>query len=237
MLIAIIGDFGSGKTLFLVLVGVSSNREIWSNFRLHLENYYQLDVMDLIDLGENKDILLDEAYTWLESRVSGSFLNRYISYILFQSRKRTIDIYTTEQLFHTIDRRFRDLVHRVVKCERVNNQNPNKDKWDFRFDIYDTYNEDIKSFILEYDKAKQYFPLYDTKQIIEPFNIESLEFQLRKERPEEQYSKIKEISLKLKDSINGRKLTHSLLKIIMLKNGYKLDYESLVYAYLKNLED
>lgn len=233
MLNAIVGDLGTGKTLFMTLIAVSSKREVVSNFRLDLPNYSHLDVVDLLDLGTNKDVLIDEAYTWLESRVSSSFLNRYLSYIMFQSRKRTIDIYTTEQLFGTIDVRFRDLVHKIVKCTRLG-IGKNKEIYDFKYEILDVYSDTVEMFVLTYKDALKYFPIFDTLEIVEPYNKESMEIEILKERPQKLFERIESIALNLKKELKN--ITHASVKVALLKRGYNLNYESLVYACLKDLE-
>lgn len=234
-LVACVGDIGSGKTTFLAMVGYNSDREILSNFHLNLEKCYIIEPMELITLGENKVVLLDEIYTWLEARVSSSFINRYVSYIIFQSRKRTIDIYGTMQLFSSADLRFRRMVNKIVKCERIPNRNKPKEEWDFKYSIMNVSNGRIRRFRVRYEKAKKYFPLFDTKEIIEPFDKESLELGVLKNRPKKLYDKIEEIALDLKGKY--KKITHASLKMALLREGYDISYEPLIYALLKELEE
>ncbi len=79
MLVIILGNLGSGKTFIMTLLTISDNREIWSNYKVNSKNYRKLDVVDLLDLPDNIILLMDEAYAWIESRVSSSTLNEYLS--------------------------------------------------------------------------------------------------------------------------------------------------------------
>lgn len=233
MLIAVNGDFGSGKTLFLVLVACSVKREVWSNFKIKIDNYHKLDVEHLIDLGYNKEVMIDEAYTWMESRSSGSALNRYMSYLIFQVRHRTLNIYTTEQLFHSVDIRFRELAHRVVECSRVNNGR-GREYHHFRFDIWNTYDNSCCSWLANYNWAKKFFPLYDTFEIIDPFSKESLELEILKGSPRKLYDKIHSIAVDLKKEL--KTVSHSSVRMALLKNGYDGSFERLVYSCMKELD-
>lgn len=235
MLFSIVGDFGSGKTLLMVLLAVSSKRQVLGNFSLKLDNYTKIDPMDLQNLGFNKLVLLDELYTWLDARVSSSFLNRYISYILMQCRHRTIDVYGTLQLFGMADLRFRAMVNRIIKCSRKYKKGVNKEFWDFKYEIMNTYTGEVVTKKLTYEKAKLYFPLYDSYEIMVSEDNHSLELEVLKKYPRKLYEKLTEIAMEIKN--NGEKITHSSVQMNLLKRGYSLGFERLVYSHLKELED
>jgi len=223
MKISLIGNIGSGKTLFLAIIGKHSKREIFSNFQLNLPLYNELEIIDLLDLKNNIIVFIDEAYTWLESRTSMSTLNRYLSYIIFQSRKRNIDIYTTSQMFSSIDIRLRQQSDIIIECKRVNN--------DFLYTFKDSNNRIISKFILPYNKAKKYFPIYDTYEIVEPNHKQSLEYNLLQQYPNKLLEKVKEIAESIKNKI--KKITHDSIKDTLLLNGYNTSYEKYIYLYLK----
>ena len=233
MLYAILGEFGSGKTLYEVLMACSSKRDVLGNFTLRLDNYTKIDPIDLKDLGFNKLVLLDEIYLWLESRVSSSFINRYLTYILLQCRHRTIDVYGTLQLFSSVDIRFRATVHRIVKCRRVFNGNNDSDLWDFRYDIINTYSGKIRTFILKYKDAIKYFSLYETYEIMESYDSEGLELEILKRHPKKLYNKLKGIALRIKSNLDT--ITHDSVGIELLRMGYDMKYEGLVYSCLQGL--
>ena len=85
MLIHFTGDVGSGKTLFCTQVALHDKRQIYSNYNIKLPNYHDLKPEMLSILTESTLVIIDEAYTWLESRLSGRNINLYLTYILFQS--------------------------------------------------------------------------------------------------------------------------------------------------------
>ena len=222
MLISIIGEIGSGKTLLLTIIGSKSNREIYSNYVLNLPLYKELRIINLLSLKDNIEVFIDEAYTWLESRTSSNTLNRYLSYIVFQSRKRTINIYTTSQMFSSVDIRFREQSNIIVKCKRIND--------DFEYIFYKN-NKRVKKYFLSLKKAEKYFKLYDTKEIVEPNQKQYLEFKLLEQYPKQMINKISEIAEIIKPKLN--KITHDSIKACLMFNGYITLYEKYIYLYLK----
>lgn len=227
MLILVIGARGSGKTLFTTYIASKSKREIYANYRLFLDKYKPLEIIDLLELPNDVDVIIDEGYTWLESRISGSHLNRYLSYIVFQIRKRLIDVYVTAQMFSSIDVRFREQADIIIKCERIGE--------DFYYELFWLDTDVIKKFLFPFEIAKEYFGLYDTFEIIEPYTKEILERKILDNIPENRYKKIEEIAKAIKNDFDGEEITHPKVKLVMLKRGFELSEESLVYVYLKNL--
>lgn len=224
MLIVILGNYGSGKTLLLTYLSLKSKRDIYSNFKLNIKKYNSLDILDLLNLPNNIDVYLDEAYTWLESRLSGKAINRYLSYILLQSRKRTIDIYCTAQLFSTIDVRFRNKSDILVKCRKC------KDGFHYRFFNLNTFKN--KYFVLLFDKAKKYYKYYDTYEIVEPFEKARLEFSLLLSDTNKLFKKATQIAKIIKPKLN--RITHDSVKFALMDNGFVKDFEPYVYPILKN---
>lgn len=227
MLIIILGNLGTGKTLLLTYFSTKSKRNIFANFNINLERYNKLEVDTLLDLPNNIDVYLDEAYTWLESRVSGKGLNRYLSYILLQSRKRNLDIYCTAQLFSTLDKRFREKSDIIIFCS--------KEKEGYLYRINDMNHYTQKSFLLNFKEAEKYYDLYDTYEIVEPYEKSSLEFTLLQSNTDKLFQKAKEIAKKIYKDINGQKygITHNSVKLALLKNGIFKGYEPFVYTILK----
>jgi len=223
MLITLVGPIGSGKTLLLTIIATDSIREIFSNYVIDLPLYKSLQVIDLLDLKNNINVFIDEAYTWLESRTSLSTLNRYLSYIIYQSRKRTIDIYTTCQMFSSIDIRFREQSNIIIECERKNDN--------FHYTFIQVGKNRISRFVLPWKNAKKYFHLYDTLEIIEPNQKQELEFKLLQVYPKQLLKKVKEIAEIIKPKI--KRITHDSIKATLLLSGYNTSYEKYIYLYLK----
>lgn len=239
MLIAVVGDLGSGKTLFLLFIALDSERKVKANFLIMgCPNYEKLNTLDIFDIERDCDILIDEMYTWIESRISGSKLNLYMSYIIFQSRKLTIDIYGTMQLFSSVDVRFRRLVDRIVKCERIDN-GKEKPYWDFKYSILNMNTLQETQWELPYKNAEKYFKRFDTFQVIEPFDRDSIELEIMKRYPNRLGDRLEEIALTVKQYLNSKKIykyTHSNVKMGLLKTNHTLEYDDIVYAFL-NVEN
>ncbi len=228
MLVAIIGAMGSGKTILMVYLATKSKREVYSNFKIHIPNYKPLKITDLLDLKNNIDVFIDEGYTWLESRTSGSALNRYLSYIVLQARKRLIDIIISAQMFSSIDVRFREQCDVIVKCQKI--------KEGFKYSFLFVGKDKVRTYILKYKDAKKLFDTYDTYEIIESHNKEALVLKLKEtESPEQFWDEIVNMSEIIKKDI--KKLTHPRVLNALAKNKFKSTYEPQVYAYLQDLEN
>lgn len=179
MLVGIIGDFGSGKTLLMCIFSFYSNRKVLANFEIiNNHKYTKLELTGLLNLPKNRDIFIDEAYTWLESRTSMSKINQFISYIIFQSRHIKIDLYITAQLFNSIDLRFRNNANIIINCTSIRIKNK---ILGFRYDFYKVDRKKLKyitSLLLKYEKAKQFFNNYDTYELIKSKDYISLKLEL-----------------------------------------------------------
>lgn len=231
MLILIIGNRGSGKTLLSTIIAKDSDRQVYANYDIKLDDgrFKPLEIIDFLELPDNIDVIIDEGYTWLEARTSGYFLNRYLSYIVLQSRKRTIDIIVTAQMFSTVDVRFRNQAEVIVKCERVG--------LDFVYDFLRLDNFKSNRFVLPYEKAKRYFNLYDTYQIVEPHTKIALEMKLLESDPKRLYEKIKKIGDSIltdfKD-LDAKEITHDRVKASLMRNGHNMSLEPLIYVFIKD---
>lgn len=176
MLIGFFGNLGAGKTLLSTIFAINSlKKEILSNYNIKNEKYRKLELIDLLELPSNIDMFIDEAYTWIESRASLNLLNLYLSYILFQSRKRTIDIYITAQLESTIDIRFRELCNVHFLCYAIKDAYMNPIAFYYEIFVGKKY---LTDFYLLEENVREYYQYYDTYEIIEPRNFKKLKIEL-----------------------------------------------------------
>lgn len=234
MEISIIGNRGSGKTSLLALLATRMNdKPIYSNFWLDLPNFKPLRIYDLLNLPTNIYMFLDEGYTWLESRTSMSELNRYISYLLFQSRKRSMDIYLTAQLFSTVDKRFREQADYIVECyTRYDLKND-----DFYYKVNESATYRTASFMIPYELMQYYFDVFDTDQIIEPHRKDIMEFHLVKDNAGllfEQTEKIAPIILKylIKEYGKESRITKDKVEEALLRNEIHTGYKKYIWLFL-----
>jgi len=231
MLIIVVGNRGSGKTLYLTSVALKSNRIIYSNFELNIDRYRKVEVVDLLDLPDDIELFLDEGYTWLEARTSMKALNRYLSYIAFQLRKRNLNVFLTAQQFSTLDVRYRDEWDMLIKCERIDNGRK-RDEWDFKYSILHKESLKTSAWRLPFDKAEDYFDMYNTYEVVEPYDKKKLELQILQDAPELFWAKVEKVGNELEPTLN--KITRSSVKVGLLKLGYDKSYCEYVYLYLKD---
>lgn len=174
MLAVMTGKPGQGKTslltYFLVNDYATHKREIVANYNLKFP-YRQLTDRDLEQLlaGEqelnNVSLGLDEIWLLMDSRLSATDQNLFMSYLYLQSRKMNVDIYGTAQSFGQIDKRFRKNTDYVIECEK---------KGDSIF--WTSYDMDAlkngtcipKKHITN---MKAIWDLFDTRQIMKPFRL------------------------------------------------------------------
>lgn len=229
MLWDISGLYGSGKTIYTVYLASLESKHypetpIFSNFKLHLPNTELLNPEDLIKMRYPKAlIIIDEAYVWLESRISSSLINRYMSYILFQSRKRGLNFVLTAQLSMTIDIRYRHMSELVIEAE----------KEDIGFNYtFIPRKGNITQLTLPIDYCENnLYDKYDTLEIIEPFGIEEVSNQISiLSNPKKANKLIDEIVESAKDL---SLITHTTVSDYLLQKEISQSLEPYVYARLK----
>ena len=115
VLIADIGNYGSGKTLTMTTMGYLAHLQgipIYTNYDVSFPHTRVESIEDL-DRMNNGLALLDEFWYTIDSRASNTKINRIVSLIISKSRKRNLDIITTEQDLSLIDLRLRERLHYV----------------------------------------------------------------------------------------------------------------------------
>lgn len=238
MLIEIIGSWKSGKTLLATLLAKLASKQyvIRANYNLYqVDNFYHLRIEDLFSLKREKTVvILDEAYTWLESRTSMNQLNRLMSQLLFQSRKRHNHFITTTQIENTIDTRFRQMSEIVIKSKR-------KEKG-YYYTVYHVKSlKNLKgttlkqkgTWMISNEHAKKIFPLYDTYEIVQTENTKDLLINNMSRKT------INELSEKLAIKMFEirKKWSRSLVKQYLIKNEQSPKFSEYVYYVLKELEE
>ena len=234
LLIALVGDIRTGKTLMSTIFAYDSynnDRDIWSNYEINLPNYHELKPSDLDNevLPNNIDAYIDEVYTWLESRSHNRPINKMASYLLFASGKKDVNIFVTLQLFSTMDVRFRDMANVIIETYKYPTV--------FEYKIYKrihgivTY---VKTIFLPYDNAKEFFPFFDTLQLIQASNKKDLQYKLYIDDPDRLLPFTLQIVYDICDDLNGD-YTHDNIKFTMLQHEYKLQFEKYVYLTIKKI--
>lgn len=177
MLIGIQGGLGTGKTLLLtryLLNDFKKGYTIFSNYHLNYIDYTLFEVTDFLENEkENKSLRdmtigIDELTVFTDCRLSMAKRNILFSYLVLQSRKRSVDIYYTTQNFSMIDKRVISHTNIQVICESIYDNTgviiPHYKKYAV-IDSRDIANMKIDRFILD---IRPYYPFYDTDEIILP---------------------------------------------------------------------
>lgn len=179
----ITGNVREGKTLFMVhRVGLyrakGGELPVYTNFKLDLSITNRVGVSELLDLEGLKGgvMCMDEAYAWLESRVSTSNLNRYVSYFIFQSGKREVDVMATAQLGSSVDLRFFDLAHQIVLARKdVQNE-----RFVYKIATRCGVGVRVATKYLCFKSASRFWHVYDTGEPVAPLGLKRLQFEMDK---------------------------------------------------------
>jgi hypothetical protein len=237
MLWIFLGGVGSGKTLLMVREAVCTpnwRQNFMYGFKVNIKNYHALKVSEMMNIAEGtpKNFFIDEAYALIESRGSGSSkLSRFMSYILFQSRKRFIDFYLSAQIGGTLDCRFRRLCDYVVFCHVT--PLPPADPAKFTYIIYNKHTKIPTRRILLASSAQKYYALYNSWQTVQPFDIDSIKAVLTmQENPELAEGEISELADLIEPYFKNRKITHDSVAYALFKSKKPKIYEREVYQEL-----
>lgn len=233
-LISVIGNVGSGKTLYCTRFATRLKRPIYSNYSLNLPNYEPLELFDLINLPNNVNVFIDEAYAWIDSRASNRAVNRYCSYVILQSRKTWKDFMVTAQMFSTLDLRFRKMSNIIVECKAIGSQYYNglKVPVKFHYKILNRETKRVKHKDLYFENAIKYFGVYNTYEVIDSDDKERLEFYFIINKKGLLKKKCLSIIDIVKPHLTER-FTHVSLKAEMIDQEIPLLYEPYVYDYIK----
>jgi ABC-type dipeptide/oligopeptide/nickel transport system ATPase component len=205
MILGIVGEMGSGKTLLMTyfLYGdFLENRQIYSNY--HLEFKYSLiKLKELIEKAKHKEQLknatigIDEIHIFFESRRSGSKKNIVGSYLVTQSRKRSLDIVYTTQFFYQVEKRIRDNTQYLIRSHKVAD-----DVYQYEFHKrVDTLTIEggggefqlIKTFIIRHKSARAIYKLYDTEEVIMDLGEDELDDEPKPRAKKIEKPKVKKI--------------------------------------------
>ena len=231
MLISIEGDVGSGKTLLATFIASTDSRKVYSNYKLNIPNFSPLKPETLWNLNEPSLVLLDEAYSWLESRTSGKDVNRYMSYVLFQSRKRGLDFILTEQLVGTIDLRYRGMINWVIQAEAF--------ELGFEYLCYKVTRKGVfgpARLVMSNRIAERIFPLYDTFEKVDPLDTDML-FKISQDKGEiiKQIDVVRDILIKEYGS--PQKISLGNVRDYCLRNSFPKPYVQSVYDAIKSYSE
>lgn len=170
-------------------------------------------------------ILIDEGYVYLDSRTATSKQNRLTSYVLFQSRKKDVDIYISVQLIGTIDIRYRQMIDILIGCVRHVNC--------FEYSYYNliTNQESVK--ILPFSYAEQYYKYYNTYEIIQDDKmIKDIQPQAEKNQIIKDYAK-----LIIKKHKKKSKISRNEVALFVFNNDLDKSLIPVILGQIEQLSD
>jgi hypothetical protein len=218
-LVSICGDLGSGKTLLLTLMAIIDDRPVRTNYKIEVKSWERLTVGG-IERVHNSFVGIDEAYTWMEARLSGSGVNIYMSHISFQSRKREVDIVITIQLNRTVDVRFRELSDLVIVAQKLKNG--------YGYTVYRPAKDRIVCrFLIPFDMAELIYPYYDSWEQISSKNRFLLA--LIENDVDELNRILDEMVGKLHGIVGNKRVDQHFVNDFCVRYGYPSKFSKMVY--------
>jgi hypothetical protein len=209
--VAFLGDLGSGKTTSCVRLAILTKKihpqkKMYSNLHLKNYGYIPLDLMDLyLNHQEVRDtiIIIDEIYTMMDCRISGSYRNRIESYFVAMTRKAQADLFVTMQYEMFVDCRLSPFVkvkyimetipikYNVV-IDNIQYSYIKPHPYKFKCTVFDDRNSNnptIKEFIFD---GRRWFNEFDTNQYILPPDDIIQRIKIKQMKDKIQYEKLKD---------------------------------------------
>jgi len=172
-IIAVTGyGLGAGKTLSLTLLGYIAHKsgvKIWANYGLSFKSKYLWGPEQLEQALEDKTlrncmILFDDINTMIDSRRGTARINRVVTYLAQQARKRNLFFAFSAPLLIWTDVRLDDLADWVIYARFL------EETEEVMWSLYDRRYFPPASISLTFP-AKPVYPLFDTKEIIMPESL------------------------------------------------------------------
>lgn len=234
-LILIVGDRGSGKTLLLTRFLLKNSSPFYSNYKVYEDDekknlhhlYNELFPEELLTMDVTpKKVGITEAYEYFESRCGMGSFQRYMSYIVFQSRKRYIDFIIDTQLENTIDNRFVRLCDYIIVAELES----------YGFHYYISNKKIINEFCILFKDAEKIWNKYDSWEVVLTPQIEELGKKIEvqnKPKLKQKLSELEQRFLKEYGDIKKIKITHAVVDNFLLECDESEVYSDFLYARLQ----
>jgi GTPase SAR1 family protein len=164
---AVLGQRGSGKTLFMTYLAHqyhAEGKKIFSNFQLKKIPYTPITFAELAKLPEwlyDGVVFLDEIHIGADSYEVFKKSNKMITTFATQLRKRRITLFYSTQVFKMATKRLRDQTNFLMTCDHT--QPPGFVKIEvYEYIAYHAHNY-IKTIT---HNLTQFFDAYDTDEVI-----------------------------------------------------------------------
>jgi hypothetical protein len=174
---AIIGQPGTGKTLYLTMIGnmdYIAGKRIVSNYSLSFEHrkvdiYELLQIIDDVQDNIPTTVLIQEASKWFDARRSMRIENSVLSSLTGQQRKRDMDIYYDDQFITRIDAGLRDITNYSF-ISNAKFMPDGKTPFMFEYEQYYGYFRAATNKTMRFPASfmEQFYRMYNTKEITAP---------------------------------------------------------------------
>lgn len=236
MIVLVLGNVGSGKTLFLTIFSQLSSRKVFTNYEIIKSNkeIHRFKIRDILDEKIDKsDVYLDEFYLYMDSRHFMNDINSLLSYFAFQSRKLGLRIFLSTQIVRTIDIRMREMIDILVECEKIEVNGVVKG---YKYTIYTGVNSNDyikpKQLFLSFNTAKEFFDNYNTYEIIKTPLFEDIKRNVASSEytEKEKFDIAKECIRFLQK--NKLSVTKTNVGVFLIDNDYstKQNFRNSIYA-------
>ena len=236
------GYRGTGKTTIMSRTALKTEfPNIYANVHMLDLNskFFFLHSYDIFNLKNNSLIFIDEAYKWLDCRLSQTIITIFLSHISMESRKTNQDWYIACQYDDYIDFRFTNDAELVIECENIKlGKYPNgmdKNDYIYKFKWKDKRIKN-KIFKLSCENAELIYPHFNTNECVEEFGKIKYKLGVLKDNPKLLAKEVKQVSRKI-DKYTPIKFTKADITMILLENGYSEDYSKYVFPQLKRLRN
>lgn len=211
MFMIVEGNLGEGKTLLLSHYGEKERKvPVYTNYDLDVPNFEKkITPYDIEGLKVGL-VLLQGFYTWLDCRMSGTELNKYLTRdFVFNARKRKLTIIVDYQVEDSVDKRFTKLAK--VKVEPYGLL-PDESGFLYTYRYFSKgrcYKE--KDRILPYSRAKYLFDLYNTDELEQTYTPSVFE-------PNRLNEFVNKFCSLIEKNYKGERITMNLINDVLLEN-------------------
>lgn len=243
------GYKGSGKNTWLTRIALLTKfKNVYSNFHIEDLNskFFFLHSYDIFNIKNNSLVFIDEAYKWLECRLTQTRLGIFLTHINMESRKTNQDWYIGVQYDDYIDFRFIDDADLIIDCENIKigkytkedkkrlpyiNIGDDKNEYIYKF-TYRDKRKKTKPQKISCEQAELIYSHFDTNERVAEFGTTQYKLGVLKDNPKELNKEIKLIVRKV-DEYVPNKFTQAELMSLLLEMGYHESYTKYVYPAIK----
>lgn len=160
MLIGLVGNMGSGKTLGMTILAYRLHTQkgvpVYANY--HTTFSIPVKSWDEVYKIDNGLLLLDEAHVPFDSRAFADDHGR--THFILQTRKKGLTCMFTTQHISQVDKRIRNVCDVLGMCKKLGET--------LKIQMFD-YQYDRPTKLITIKQVSRYYPLYNTNELVYNF--------------------------------------------------------------------